>query len=386
MHLALVGPVHPLRGGIALHGLRLAAAAHARGHRVTIFSFRRLYPRLFFPGRSELDPGPAVASLPETAIDRRLDALRPASWLAVAASLREARPDVVVLQRWHPFFAPVLAFVARAARGAGARVVWMVHNARPHERSRLPWGPFLTLGIRSSDRVLTHARTEAEALAALRVRADVRVLPMPAPRYGDVPDRATARRELGIDSAEAVFLFLGYVRAYKGVEVFLAALPRLARGARPWRALIVGEWYLERASLDELERRAAGAGTLEVVDRYVSEPEVSRYLAASDVVVLPYRTATQSAVIPLAYAHGRGVITTRVGSLQDAVEEGRTGRVIPPDDPGALAAALEDVRQGAGFDAAALSAACERTGFASLVAALESFASPASLEIASARG
>lgn len=375
MRLAIVGPVHPLRGGIALHGIRLAAAARDRGHEVTVFSFRRLYPGLFFPGKSELDSGPPVTSLEGIAIARRLDALRPWTWSATAAVLRVLRADVVLLQRWHPFFAPALATIAASARRTGSRVVWLVHNACPHEHSRLPWGPLLTLGMRDEDRILTHARTEVSALAALGVRAPARVVPMPAPERAAVLDREAARRELGIAPPELVLLFLGYVRTYKGVDVLLDALSRLASGGRPWRALVVGEWYIAREPLEELRRSAEhGAGRVEIVDRYVSEFEVSRFLAACDAVVLPYRSGTQSAVIPLAYEHGRGVVTTMVGGLADAVEEGKTGLLVPPSDPEALAVALEQLRSGRQFDAVAIRRAAEGNRFSKLVEALESVA------------
>jgi glycosyltransferase involved in cell wall biosynthesis len=340
---------------------------------VDLFSYRRLYPRLFFPGRTELDPGPSL--LPAGAPpDRTLDPLRPASWRRVGEAVAARRPDVVLLQRWHPFFAPALARVARTARGAGARAVWMVHNARPHEKSAFPWGPLLTLGMRPEDRVLTHAESEARILTDLGVRAPIEVLPMPVPEVTPAADPEAARRELGIARGEVVFLFFGYVRAYKGVEVLLEALALLDRDGAPWRALLVGEWYVKRPPLEPALRRAGEGGRVDVVDRYVSEAEAERYFAAATAVVLPYRSGTQSAVIPLAYAHGRGVVTTRVGGLEDAVEEGATGLLVPPGDARSLAAALEEVRRGKRFDPAALRRARERSGFATLVEWLEAVA------------
>jgi len=376
VHLAIVGPVHPFRGGIALHGARLAAAARRRGARVEIFSYRRLYPRAFFPGRSELDPGPSLLPAGEPP-DRTLDPLRPRSWARVGDRIAARAVDVVLLQRWHPFFAPALARVARAARRSGARMVWMVHNARPHERSAFPWGPLLTLGIRPEDCVLTHARSEASLLADLGVRASIEVLPMPAPEAIPAVDAAEARRELAIGRDEVVFLFFGYVRAYKGIEVLLEALPLLGADGPAWRALVVGEWYVDRRRIEPLLARAAAAGRVDVVDRYVSEAEVGRYFAAADAVVLPYRSGTQSAVIPLAYANGRGVITTRVGGLEDAVEENATGLLVPPGDARSLAAALAQVRCGKRFAPEALRRARDRADFETLVEWLEGVAGSA---------
>jgi glycosyltransferase involved in cell wall biosynthesis len=250
----------------------------------------------------------------------------------------------------------------------------MVHNARPHERSAFPWGPLLTLGIRPEDRVLTHAESEARILADLGVRATIQVLPMPAPEVTRAADAEAARTELGIGRDEVVFLFFGYVRAYKGIEVLLEALSLLDRSGPAWRALLVGEWYVKRHPLEPALRRAASAGRVDVVDRYVSEAEVGRYFAAATAAVLPYRSGTQSAVIPLAYAHGRGVVTTRVGGLADAVEDGATGLLVPPGDARSLADALDEVRRGRRFDPEALERARERSGFATMVEWLEGLA------------
>ena len=386
MRLAIVGPVHPFRGGIALHGARLAAAARRRGHDVQLFSFRRLYPRALFPGRTELDLGPPIESLGDVPPDRSLDPLSPWTWPRIGNAIAACRPDVVLLQRWHPFFAACLATVAHPPRRAGAHIAWMVHNARPHEGTALPWGKLLTVGMRPEDRILTHAPTEARVLSDLGVRARVETLPMPVP--GNVARIGTrdARRALGIGEEEVVFLFFGYVRGYKGVDLLLEALAGLPAQGPPWRALVVGEWYIDRRPLEELLMRATRRGRVEVIDRYVAEDEVARYFAAADAVVLPYRSGTQSAVIALAYAYDRGVVATRVGGLEEAVADGETG-LLARADPRSFAAALQEVRLGRRFDSEALRRAREGTSFATLVERLEALtAQPGALEFERGRG
>jgi glycosyltransferase involved in cell wall biosynthesis len=378
VRLGVVGPIHPLRGGIALHTAEMASAARARGHEVRVLSYSRLYPDRFFPGRSQLDPdedpGPA-ASVPHAAL---LDSCAPWTWRRGADWLAAARPDLVVLQRWHPFFAPALATVASRLRAAGARVAWMVHNARPHEGRSLPWRPLLRLGMRAGDVALAHAASELDVLRALGVRAEPRRVPHPAPSLpAPPPDAAAARRALGFAADEVVFLFFGYVREYKGVDVLLAALERLAPEGPPWRALVAGEWYVDRAAADRAVARPPLAGRVAILDRYLSRDEAARCFAAATVVVLPYRSGTQSGVVPLAYAHGRGVVTTRVGGLPEAVRAGETGLLVPPGDPAALAAALEQVRGGLRFAPHALAAAYAELGWDRFVAVLEDVASAA---------
>ncbi|MEW6268065.1 MAG: glycosyltransferase [Thermodesulfobacteriota bacterium] len=378
MRLAVVGPFHPLRGGIALHTAEMASAARRRGHDVRVLSYSRLYPDLLFPGRSQLDPDstPVVgADVPRAAL---LASSAPWTWPRAAAWLAAASPDVVVLQRWHPFFAPALATVAARARSVGARIVWMVHNARPHEGRAGPWRPLLTLGMRRGDVCLTHAASELEALRTLGVKAELSVVPHPAPSI--VPKRvdgAAARRALQIPDEAIVFLFFGYVRRYKGVDVLLEALARLAEDGPPWRALIAGEWYVDRAAADRAVARPPLRGRVSILDGYLSTEDAARCFAASTVVVLPYRSGTQSGVVPLAYAHGRGVVTTRVGGLAEAVRHGETGLLVPREDPAALALALEEIRRGRRFDPHAIGAAYARCGWDGFVEVLEEIAAPA---------
>ena len=373
MRLAIVGPLHPLRGGIAVHGAEMAVAARAAGHEVRVLSYARLYPSIVFPGRTQLDPDPEPAALRGIERRARLDSCLPWSWPRAAGWLASWRPDVVVLQRWHPFFAPALATVARALRRRGTRVVWMVHNALPHEGSPLLWRPLAKLGYAAGDICLTHAESERDALAALGVPSAIRRVPHPAPAVTTVSRavEAEARASLGLADGELLFLFVGYVREYKGVDVLLAALARLGAAGAPWRAVIAGEWYVDRDAADRSIASPPLAGRVRIDDRYLPAEEVARYMAAATAVVLPYRSGTQSGVVPLAYAHGRGVVTTRVGGLPEAVREVETGLLVAPDDVSGLAAALERIRQGQRFDPAAIDAMCACTRWDAFVRTLE---------------
>lgn len=377
MRLAIVGPLHPLRGGIALHGAEMAVAAHAAGHEVRVLSYARLYPSVVFPGRTQLDPDSEPEALRPIERAGLLDSCGPWTWRRSADWLASWRPGVVVLQRWHPFFAPALASVARVLRRRGVRVVWMVHNALPHEGNPLVWRPLARLGYAADDICLTHAGTELRALEELGVRAQLRHVPHPAPAAMTAArvSRHEARRALGIADDDVLFLFTGYVREYKGVDVLLDALARLDPAGPPWRAVVAGEWYVDRAAADRAVAAPPLAGRVRIDDRYLPVADVARYLAAATVVVLPYRSGTQSGVVPLAYAHGRGVVTTRVGGLEEAVREGETGLLVPPADPVALASALERVRHGLHFSDEAIAAMHARCGWSGFVRVLADVAS-----------
>jgi glycosyltransferase involved in cell wall biosynthesis len=185
----------------------------------------------------------------------------------------------------------------------------------------------------------------------------------PHPTYADfagqdVPPAAAAKHELGL-TGKRVLLFFGFVRAYKGLDVLLQALDALEAGAG-YHLVVVGEFYEDaqkyRQSLETLERR----GQLTLVDRYVPNEEVPLFFSAADLVVVPYLSATQSGVIQMAYAFGKPVVASAVGGIPEVVEDGATGYLVPPGEPGPLAAAVRRYFEGAEHERFAAAIARER--------------------------
>ncbi len=270
-----------------------------------------------------------------------LDSVDPLSWMRAGSRLRALEPDFLVVPWWHPFFGPSLGTAARRARGGTGRParIFLCHNVAPHEGT--PLDRALTgYGLGAADAFLVHARSEAAKLDALARGRPVRVHPHPSYRIFSerAPSREEARASLGLTGR--VILFFGYVRPYKGLEDLLRALAI----ARPnsWDQLaIVGEFYEPperyRALLDDPRIR----NRVRVVNRYVPNEEVARWFAAADVAALPYREATGSGIAQVAFGAGVPVIATRTGGLEEVVEEGTTGLLVPPRDPTALARAIE---------------------------------------------
>lgn len=349
MRLALIGPSAPLRGGIAQYHDRLAAALASRGHTVQRLSFRRQYPQLLFPGRTQYEPSGIGAAASTTAIgaaasDSRLppaeallDSIGPRSWWAVAAKASAA--EAAIVEWWHPFFAPGLAVIAAVLRRRGVPTSFICHNLEPHER--VPAGALLAgLALGRAAGFVAQSGVDAARLRARYPDRPVRVLlppaepPPPCPHGGH---REACARALGVAPAPRRALFFGYVRAYKGLPTLLEAM-----AAVPDVQLVVaGEIYHHDA--DHYRRIAMRAGVADrvvLLDRFIAAGEVACCFGASDVVVLPYWEASQSAVVPLAMACGRAVVATAVGGLPDLVRSNETGILVPPRDPHALAAAM----------------------------------------------
>jgi glycosyltransferase involved in cell wall biosynthesis len=337
MRIALVGLTHPFRGGIS-HYTTLLYTELERRHDVHFFTLRRQYPRLLFPGRTQIDHSGDALRVPN---DPCLDSINPLSWWITAVRIRRFRPDLVLFSWWHPFFAPAFGTVARLARRIGrAPSCFLCHNVIPHEPSvvdRL----LLRYAFSSAAAFITHSHEEARKLKEFRPRANVFHSPHPTyeafvPETRLTADEAKLRLEL---SGRRVLLFFGFVRAYKGLNHLLEAMDHLPPEAG-YHLLVVGEFYEDRAryepQLDILRQR----GQLTLVDRYVPNEEVPLYFSAADVVMVPYLSATQSGIVQMAYGFGRPVIATAVGGLPEVVFEGRTGSLVPPADASALARAV----------------------------------------------
>jgi glycosyltransferase involved in cell wall biosynthesis len=335
--VAVLGPFHPYRGGIA-HHTTLLARTLAESHPVLGVNFTRLYPGFLFPGRTQYDASGAALHAEGVQVVRLLDSIGPHTWWRTAGAIRSSGARLLVLQWWHPFFAPAYASVARLVRRAGVRVVALCHNVLPHEASRLD-GALVRLGLGAADAFIVQSETDREAIARLLPERPCRLTPHPAYTFfaAGATGRDAARRQLGLDGN--VVLFFGLVRAYKGLDVLLRALA-LGRQRVPMHLVVAGEFYQDRAPyealLDELDIRAA----VTLTDRYIPNEDVEAYFKACDVVVLPYRSATQSGIVQIAFSFQRPVVVTAVGGLPEAVRPGETGLVVPAADAAALAAAL----------------------------------------------
>ncbi|MBI5168814.1 MAG: glycosyltransferase [Candidatus Eisenbacteria bacterium] len=329
--IALVGPLHPWRGGLAqyLGLLGEALKPHADVRAVT---FTRQYPDFLFPGTSQFDPDAARPDFPTEAM---LDSIGPLSWRRVAAHLERFAPAAVVLKWWMPFFAPAFASSVGPLRRKGTRVILVCDNLIPHE-PRFYDAAFTDWMMRNSDGYLVMSDSVNRDLDTLKAGAPRRRVPHPFYAQFDRKrfDRDSARAKLGLSGDVA--MFFGYVRHYKGLDTLLEAWP-LVRVRRPGATLVVAGEFYEKPEPYHALVKAAGEGAVRMLDRYIPDDEVEALFRAADVTVLPYRSATQSGVTHVAYALGCPVIATNVGGITETVREGETGLTAPPENPQALA-------------------------------------------------
>jgi D-inositol-3-phosphate glycosyltransferase len=336
MKLVLIGPVYPFRGGIAHYTTVLRSELAARGHNVLLISFKRQYPQWLFPGKTDRDP--SAKALDARGARYIIDLLNPLTWLEANRAIQAFAPQRVVLQWWQAVWAPAWLTIGAAQRRTRRPVTIICHNVLPHER-RFWDAPLARAVLGLADRALVQSASERDDLLALLPGKAVDIVPHPLYDMlaGEPVDKVDARRRLGLDPRGPVLLFFGFVREYKGLRYLIDALPEVLRRFPDTQLVVAGEFWDDRRRYEEQIEACGLSDHVVLEDRYIPNEETPYFFAAADLVTLPYVTATQSGVLQLALGFARPVLSTRVGGLPEAIEEGGDARLVEPANARALA-------------------------------------------------
>ncbi len=334
--MILIGPAPPYRGGIAHFMQATYKGLEARGHIVEIVNFRRQYPDLLFPGKTQYDPDARELS----SSVRLLDSINPLSWWRTVKYIRRQKPEVVVFKHWMPFFAPAYGFIARRLRASGIRVLCLVHNVLPHEK-RLGDRVLSRYFFDACNGFIVMSAAVADDLKSLGAKGEIHQVGHPVySDFGDNMNAEEAKRKLALKPEAPALLFFGFVRGYKGLQVLLDSMPEVIKVLPNVRLIVAGECYEDEQSYRAFVSAKGLADHVSLRFEYIPNEDIPVLFSAADVIVQPYKTATQSGVAQIAYHFGRPLIVTDVGGLAEIVPHEKAGLVVPPDNPKALAKAI----------------------------------------------
>ena len=340
--IVLIGPVYPYRGGIS-HYTGLMYRELVKNYDVEMISYKMQYPKILFR-KEQRDYENDSFKIENT--NFMINTANPFNIIRTAHDIKWQKPDMVIIQWWHPYFAPCYFLLAKFM--GRQNLTFVCHNVFPHER--FPLDKKLTrLTLKNGKHFIVHAKEEAEELKQIMPNPDYQVTPHPS--YNafcfENMTKAQAREKLGLLPDEKVLLFFGFVRPYKGLKHLINAMPKIKKSLDDVKLLVVGEFGSaenKAVYMDQIKALSAVDPALEdaviIKDGYTPDREVEKYFAACDMVVLPYESATQSGIVQIAYGFGKPVVVTNVGGLPDVVEDNRTGYVVPPQDENALADAV----------------------------------------------
>ncbi len=334
--IILLSPAHPLRGGIAASSERLAQALQTAGHEVVIYSFSLQYPAFIFPGKTQFTDEPAPKDL---TIKTRLNSINPFNWLLVGRLVAKEKPDQVIVRFWLPLMGPALGTVLRVARFLSRktfRITGLVDNIIPHEKRPGDW-LFARYFVGACDDFVVMSKsvgTEIQSFA----KKEVRYAPHPLyDTYGESLPKADARQQLKLPMNTPLVLFFGFIRQYKGLDLMLEALAQTPG----IQAIIAGECYEDWAFYQDIISKHNLADRVHLFTDFIPTEQVRVFFSAADLVVQPYRTATQSGISQIAYHFEKPMVVTNVGGLPEIVTDGVSGYVVAPE-PVAIAAAMRD--------------------------------------------
>lgn len=320
MKIISIGPVFPIRGGIAKFNEALSLKLAGMGHDVVNYSYRFQYPGFLFPGKTQYVK---EGIKPDLDIKTELHSLNFFSWRNTAGKIVKEDPDLIIIHYWMPFFAMQLVSLARKFRKKSIKTVLLAHNLIPHEKQ--PGTKILTAKLlRNIDGIISLSSSVKKD--ALDYREDLPSLVIPHPVYdvyGEAIPVKEAKSLLTLDDSISYILFFGLVRKYKGLDILLKALP-LVKSSNI-KLLVAGEFYDKMEDYTVLIKNLGIKEKVIIYNKFIPDDEVKHFFSACDLVVQPYRTATQSGVTQIAYHFGVPMVVTNVGGLPEIVEEGKTG-------------------------------------------------------------
>jgi len=334
--IILIGPAYPYRGGNALFVTHTYEAL--KNHfDVKIYNYKLLYPSFLFPGTTQFDKSKEqVFNVPS---ERVVNSINPFNWINVAGLLEKENADLVVFDWWHPFFGfchGVISFLIR--KKYKNKILFITENVVSHEANAVD--KFLTrIGLKFASKFLALSGIVEKEVQQYSKGKKVYRSELPVYdcyKQTEMQDIKKLKQEFGFAEDSLVLLFFGYVRKYKGLDILIEAFPKILSTNPKATLLIVGEFYDDPKEYFEQIKKLGIEKQVKVINQFVPNEDVGKYYQAADVVILPYRSATQSGILNVAYGFYKPVIVTDVGGLAEFVDEGKTGFVVKPNSPDAI--------------------------------------------------
>jgi len=338
-HIIIIGPAYPLRGGLATYNERLALAFQEQGDKVEIITFSLQYPGFLFPGQTQYstDPPPDYLN-----IKVLINSVNPVSWLKTGFYLKNNKPDLIIFRFWLPFMGPALGTIARLARrNKHTKVIAITDNVIPHE-SRIGDLPLTKYFLSACQGFITMSHSVLQDLDKLVPTKPKVYHPHPLyDNFGAPEPKEVALQALGLPDTAHYILFFGFIRAYKGLDILLQAFADSRLKAFPLKLIIAGEFYEDTQPYETLIRECDLENRIIRATEFIPNSQVVHYFCAADLVVQPYKHATQSGVSQIAYHFNKPMLVTDVGGLAELIPDGKVGYVTAPE-PKAIATAIAD--------------------------------------------
>jgi len=334
--IVFIGPAYPYRGGPAIFIGHLYDTLSTHFD-VFILNYSLLYPSFLFPGTTQFDKSNVTL---KTGISERIvNSISPFSWYKTAKRIKEINPDLVVFDWWHPFFSFChfsISFLL--GKKFNNKILFITENFISHEGSFID--RILTkFGLTNASSFLALSQTVENDLLTISGKRKIYRTELPVYDCYKLPadENKSSKITFGLNEDNFVLLFFGYIRKYKGLDLLIRALPLVIKEIPNIKLLVVGESYEKFSIYEDMVREMHLSNYVKMENKFVANEDVAKYYSASDLVMLPYRSATQSGILNVAYGFNKPVLVTNVGGLAEFVSVNETGIVVEPESPEAIA-------------------------------------------------
>lgn len=339
MRIVILGPANPYRGGIAALNERLAVELKKEGHEVIIFNFKLQYPGFLFPGKTQYTDDPAPKALK---IVRKVNSVNPLNWVQAGLELKRLSPDLIIVRYWLPFMGLALGTICRLARrNKHTKVICIADNIIPHEKrpgDRL----FTNYFVKGVDGFIAMSKEVFRDIDIFVRKPVKRFAAHPVyDHYGEIIPRQEALHKLNLSPDYRYLLFFGFIREYKGLDLLLEAMNDYRIREKPVKLIIAGEYYGNQEYYNDLINRLDLQDQLVLHTDYIPSDEINNYFCAADLIVQPYKSATQSGVTQIGYHFDKAMLVTDVGGLSEIIADRKSGYVVRPEGS-AIADAIVD--------------------------------------------
>ena len=333
--IVMIGPVYPFKGGIS-HYTGAMSKNLAKDFEVFTVSYKMQYPKILFKSEQK-DFDNDTLKIHDTKY--LINTANPFNWINSARKIKKLKPDYIIMQWWHPYFSPCYTGLSMLTRKIPK--IFVCHNVFPHER--FPLDKFLTRTVLKKGKAyITHSAMDAEDLKSIVAAPNYETTVLPVHNSFKMKNLTKSQARLAADVPEdkKILLFFGFVREYKGLRHIINAMPEIVKYDSNIRLMIVGEFRSDKENYLEQIKKLNVGNNIDSVDGYIPDSGIEKYFAASDLIVLPYESATQSGIVQIAYGFEKPVIATNVGGLPEVIADGKTGYIVEPKNPKALAEAV----------------------------------------------
>lgn len=327
--IIIIGPAYPLRGGIAAFTERFATEISKREEDVSILTFSLQYPKFLFPGKTQYSTSESSCKVP---ISIGLNSINPFNWIKMGIALRRLKPDFIIFKFWIPFMAPALGTLARIAKGnKKTKCIGIAHNIIPHER-KISDHFLADYFVKVMDGFLVLSESVMKDLIRFEFPNPIKISPHPLyDHFGDGLEKVKARKILQLDQDWNYLLFFGIIRQYKGLDLALKALASKKLKDEKIKLIVAGEFYSDKKDYLDLIDELGIADRVIFQSEYIPDQTVPAYFSAADLIIQPYKEATQSGVTQIAYHFDKPVLVTNVGGLPELVKHQKVGYVSSLD-------------------------------------------------------